>query len=192
MTTLDTGAGRLSPDDRYELASRAQNQQRLNNPRHLIMLGVVLVLISLILLVVAWQTQAKAHQESGRRARALVKIEQLIGEIQTLRATQSTSTELDIYQPIPGILSKLQGYGREAQLANDVGLPRNSTTRPEGNAKLITYPFTLRDPSLQHLLDWVRIAQREIPGLQVRELSIQPANQNWTMTVVLARYERNQ
>lgn len=192
MTTLDTDARRLSPDDRYELASRAQSQQRLNNPRHLIMLGVVLVIVSLILLVIAWQTQAKAKQKNESRARSLVKIEQLIGEIQALSASQNSSTEQDIYQPIPGILSKLQGYGRQAQLANEVGLPRNSQTRPEGNAKLTTYPYTLRDPSLEHLLDWVRIAKREIPGLQVRELSIQPANQNWTMTVVLARYERNQ
>jgi len=40
MSTLDARQTRLSADDRYELASRAQNQQRLNAPKHLIVFVV--------------------------------------------------------------------------------------------------------------------------------------------------------
>lgn len=190
MTTLDAGNTRLTPDDRYELATRAQNQQRTNSPRHLIMLGVLLLFVSLIVLGVAWQTQAAAAKSNAQTARELVKIENLIAEIQALKIAQAQSGQEDIYQPLPDILSTLQNLAKQAQFEADLGLPRNPINRPEGNAILKTYPYTVSDPSLEHLLDWVRLTQQQIPGLQVRELSIQPRNQHWTLSVVLARYER--
>lgn len=190
MTTLDANNTRLTPDDRYELATRAQNQQRTNSPRHLIMLGVLLLIVSLIVLGIAWQTQAAAVNANNKAARELVKIENLISEIRALKLAQQQSGQEDIYKPLPDILSTLQGLAKQAQFESDLGLPRNPINRPEGNAILKTYPYTVSDPSLEHLLDWVRLAQQQIPGLQVRELSIQPRNQNWTMSVVLARYER--
>lgn len=180
----------MTPDDRYELATRAQNQQRSNSPRHLIMLGALLLVISLIVLGVTWQTQAAAAKTNAQTARDLVKIENLIIEIEALKLAQSSKTEEDIYKPLPDILSTLQNLAKQAQFESDLGLPRNPINRPEGNAILKTYPYIVSDPSLEHLLDWVRLAQQQIPGLQVRELSIQPRNQNWTMSVVLARYER--
>lgn len=192
MSTLDSSGARLSPDDRYELASRAQSQQRLNYPRHLIVLGLGLVVVSVIVLVVAWQARGGAEKNNARRARELVQIQALIEEINTLKGAQADSAQQDLFQPLPGILSQLQSYGRQAGLANDVGLPKNGGSRPEGNAILRTYPYTVRDPSLAHLLDWISISQRQIPGLEVRELSLQPSNQLWTLTVVLSRYERNQ
>lgn len=190
MSTLDAGGTRLTPDDRYELATRAQSQQRLNSPRHLIMLGLMLLVIALIVLVAAWQTQRSAIDKNAKAARDLVKVENLITEIQGLKLAQQQSGQEDIFQPLPDILSQLQGLARRAEFENELGLPRNPGSRPEGNAILKTYPYTVRDASLVHLLDWVRLAEDEIPGLEVRELSIQPSNQNWTMSVVLARYER--
>ncbi len=192
MSTIDSTGRRLSDDDRYELAWRAQNQRRLNHPRHLIVLGLGLVVVSLIVLVIAWQTRASAQKANARRARELVSIQALVEEIGALRAAQSSSDQQALLQPMPGILSQLQGYGRQAKLENDIGIPRNPGSRPEGNAIQRTYPYTVSDPSLGRLLDWIRISQREIPGLEVRELSIQPTSQAWTMSVVLSRYERNQ
>ncbi len=190
MTTLDASNSRLTADDRYELATRAQNQQRNNSPRHLIMLGVLLLIISLIVLGVAWQTRAAALNANQQMARDAVKVQNLIAEIEALKLAQSLQTEEDIFQPLPDILSTLQSLARQAQFEVDLGLPRNPLSRPEGNAILKTYPYVVSDPSLEHLLDWIKLAQQQIPGLQVRELSIQPRNLNWTMSVVLARYER--
>lgn len=192
MSTLDSSRPRLSSDDRYELASRAQNQLRLNYPRHLIVLGLIAVVIAAIVLAAAWQTRSSAQADNQRSARALVTIEGLIAEIRTIRSAQADRSQEDLFQPLPEILSRLQSYGTQAGLENDVGLPRNPNSRPVGNATLRTYPYTIRDGSLESLLNWLRISQREIPGLEIRELTIQPGGQLWTMSVVLSRYERNQ
>lgn len=192
MSTFDTNQARLSADDRYELASRAQNQQRLNAPRHLIVLGVILLFIALIALGVAWQTRASLIDTNRKAARDLVKIEGLITEIRTLQATLDSSPDDDILQPLPDILSNLETLGRRAGLSS-IGLPKNQSSRPEGDAILRTYPYeNIRDKSLENLLNWVRLAEQEIPGLHVREIVIEPRSTAWTLDVVLARYERRQ
>ncbi len=192
MSQLNTPQGKLSPDDRYELAARAQNQQRLNYPKHLIGLGLLLVVISLVVLVISWQVRSAAQEANTRVAYELTQIEQLITDIQTLEASQATSQDRDRGQPIPDMLSKFKRYGIQAKLENDIGLPKNPKSRPEGNARLMSYPYTLRDPSLEHLLDWVRISIDQTPGLGVTSMEIKPAKQDWTMTITLSRYERNE
>lgn len=192
MSQLNTPQGKLSPDDRYELAARAQNQQRLNYPKHLIGLGLLLVVISLVVLVISWQVRSTAQEANTRVAYELTQIEQLITDIQTLEASQATSQDRDRGQPIPDMLSKFKRYGIQAKLENDIGLPKNPKSRPEGNARLMSYPYTLRDPSLEHLLDWVRISIDQTPGLGVTSMEIKPAKQDWTMTITLSRYERNE
>lgn len=188
---MDTRQERLSPDDRFELASRAQNQQRLNAPRHLIVLGSMLLVIALIALGVAWQTQSAANEKNNREARDLARIESLIERTETLRATQTANPDDDILKALPDLLSTLDNLGKQAGIESGVGLPRNPGSRPEGDAILRTYPYNgIRDASLEDLLNWVRLAEEDIPGLHVREISIQPRTNAWSMDVVLARYER--
>ncbi|HCT46706.1 MAG: hypothetical protein CMJ35_14840 [Phycisphaerae bacterium] len=190
MSTLNAENARLTQDDRYELATRAQNQQRLNSPRHFIMLGLLLLVIMLIVLGVAWQTRSAAISQNESAARDLVKVQNLIEEINMLQAAQSSGTETDIYEPLPDLYSTLQSLGTRAQLKNDIGIPRDPGSQTQGNVVLKTYKYTINDPSLGHLLDWVKLAEQEIPGMHAQSLKIQPRTQFWNMEVVLARYER--
>lgn len=190
MSSLNTSSTRLSADDRYELAARAQNQQRLNYPTHLIVLGSLLVFVSIVMLVIAWQVRSSAQSTNFKRTNEIVQIEQLISEIQSLKASRASDLTLDQNAPIPDMLSKLKRYAAQANLDNELGIPRNPTSRTEGNARKMTYPYTVIDPSLEHLLDWVKISMDQIPGLEVTDLEIKPTKLSWTMKVTLARYER--
>lgn len=190
MSAIDAGNARLTPDDRYELATRAQSQQRLNSPRHLILLGMLLLVIAFIVLGIAWQTRAAAIKRNELAASKLAQVEALIEEIQTLEVMQQNSSTKDMFEPLPDILSTLQSLGQRAQLENDIGIPRNPGSRPEGNAILKTYPYNINDPALENLIEFAKLAQSEIPGLQLSELELQPRNQYWSMSVVFTRYER--
>ncbi len=181
---------RLSSDDRYELASIAQNQQRLNSPKHLLGLGVFAVILSLIILGIAWQSRASATKALASDTYDLENIRGLIADITSLEASQTNNPNQDQFKSIPDILSQLKRFGVQAGLEHDIGLPIKPKSRPEGNAKLMTYPYSLRDESLEHMLDWIRISTEQIPGLEVTDLTIKPARNDWTMTVTLSRYER--
>ena len=180
----------MSSDDRYELASIAQNQHRLNNPKHLLGMGIFVVILSVIFLAIAWQSRSSATKALANDTRTLENIRELIADITSLEESQANSSGQDQFKSIPDILSQFKRFGVQAKLEHDIGLPKDPKSRPEGNAKLMTYPYTLRDESLEHLLDWIRISTEQIPGLEVTDLTIKPARNDWTMTVTLSRYER--
>jgi heme/copper-type cytochrome/quinol oxidase subunit 2 len=188
MSRLNT-IGKLTQDDRYELAAKAQNQQRLNYPSHLIALGIVLVFIACAVLIISWRVRSSAEEQNAKNARELVQIEQYIGDIQAIEIARATNPEIDVFQPLPEILSTLGRYAVEAKLG-DPGLPIRPQSRPEGDAIKKTYPYRVNNESLEYLLDWPRISTEKIPGLQISELIIKPTNQNWTMNVTFTRYER--
>ncbi len=190
MSHLEISHDRLSADDRYELAAKAQNQQRLNYPTHLIALGLILVFASIVVLAIAWQVRARAHKDNLKAANNLAQIKLLINDIQLLEMAQTNDSNFDEHTPIPDMLSKFKRYASQAKLKNELGIPKNPTSRREGNARKMTYPYTVMDPSLEHLLNWVKIATEQTPGLKVTDLEIKPTKLNWTMRVTFTRYER--
>ena len=197
MSMVNTTSGRLSADDRYELAAIAQNQERLNYPKHLIFVGLMLVGLALIIFIVGWRMRSSALKANSLKAVELASINELIDELNTLEATQANDPDQDLYQPIPDIFSRLERFATQAKLENKLVLPsgRRNTNRSRpitGNARQMLYPYTIRDSSLEHMLDWIKISTEQIAGLEVTDLEIKPAKQNWTMTVTLSRYERTQ
>ncbi len=188
---------RLSDDDRYELASIAQNQQRLNYPQHLILIGIVLVVVSIVALIAGWQSRSGAQKQNIKQANDLVAIENTISQIIALQQAQENDPGQDLLQPIPDMFSRLERYATQAKLESKLVLPKGNSnqtrSRPiAGNATQKIYPYTIKDPSLEHLLDWIEISTGQIPGLEVRDIEIQPAKNDWTMKVTLSRYERNE
>ena len=190
MSTLDTNSTRLSDDDRYELANRAQNQQRVNSPRHFVVFGIILLMVAIVILASAWRSQSSAIKQNQQAARKLVEVQNAISNIRALEAQSDSATENKDFDPIPGILSKIEGLGSQANLKNPIKVPQQGE-RVEGEAILKSYSYTnINEPSLEKMLDWVRLAEQEIPGLHVREITIKPRQQYWSMDVVLGRYER--
>lgn len=189
MSTL-TDTNRLSPDDRYELASRAVMHERQSRPVHLVVFGIIVFVASLVFLAIAWQHNAKANKRLISDTVAQINVERMITQINTLQATQSESTGDDEFAPIPDILTRLTRIGQQVGLENELGLPKNTAPRTEGSTRLLTYPYTVRDPSLERILQWIQRSQDQIPGLQIREITINLNAKSWLVKVTLSRYER--
>ena len=196
MTQLNPTKTRLSDDDRYELATVAQIHERANSPKHLVVLGLFVVLVSLVILIFAWRIKAGAIENNRRKADELTRIHELIANIETLENAQNVNPLQDENQPIPDILSQFKRYATQAKIERDIGLPSNnnktSRVQPMLNSTKIIYPYSVRDPSLASLLDWVQISTEQIPGLGVQEITIKPEAKNWFLKVTFVRYERNE
>lgn len=183
---------KLSADDRYELASRAQMHERRSRPAHLVAFGVLFFVAAVMFLAFAWKhNSASENKLLGNRV-AAVNVEQMMERIKQLEIAQSESTGDDLYAPIPDILTRITRIGEQVGLQNPIGLPRNTPPRTEGSARLMSYPYTVRDQSLQGILEWIQQTQEQIPGLQVRDLAINLNAQSWVVKVTLTRYERIQ
>jgi Na+-transporting methylmalonyl-CoA/oxaloacetate decarboxylase gamma subunit len=191
MSLQGTSSDRLSVDDRYELAAKAKSQHRLNNPSHLIVLGVLLVFVSIVVLVIAWRVRSAAIETNVRKSNQVVQIDQIIAQIRELEQTQASSSAADRYAPIPDMLLRFKRYAAQAKLSNELGIPKTST-QPQGDARKLIYTYTVRDPSLERLLEWVKISTQQVPGLEINDITIKPSKTDWTITTIFARYERTQ
>lgn len=191
MSQLNASNPKLSPDDRYELAAGAQNRERTNSPKHLIVFGLVIVVLSLIILAIAWRSKASAMDDLGKRSRELAQIHQLIDNIQTLERSQEADPLGDENQAISDILSQFKRYAKQSKIEHDIGIPTGSR-QPMLNSTKVTYPYSVRDPSLAYLLDWINLSVEQIPGLGVQEMTLKPEAKNWLLKVTYVRHERKE
>jgi len=185
-----SGTQRLSPDDRYELASRSLMHERRSRPVHLVALGIIVLVCSLVALAIAWQHDRKADKQLRSFQVASINADRMINQITELNNTQDQSTGDDEFAPIPDILTRLSRIASQVGLENDLALPKSTTPRTEGSTRLLTYPYTVRDSSLERILDWIQTSQEQIPGLQIREITINLNTASWIVKVTLTRYER--
>ena len=181
---------RLNPDDRYELASRAVMNERKSKPVHLVAFGMIVFFVSIMFLLIAWQHNSKANKRLVNNQISSINNERLITQISELEAAQSESSVDDEYRPIPDILTRLTRISEQVGLENDLGLPRNTAPRTEGSTRVLTYEYSVRDTSLERILQWIQRSQDQIPGLMVREMTINLNAKSWLVKVTFRRYER--
>lgn len=186
---------RLTEDDRYALASRADAGARANRPAHLPALGAVALLIALIVLAFAWRADASAGKKLRNKAAELVQIRQRADRLATLQTQLTSSPDEDRNRKLPDINSRFENLAREAGLENMPGVPNTENRAYEG-ARQVNYQFLsrnrtqLRDPSLEHLINWVDLVTTRVPGMYIQTLSITPQANGWSMEVVFSRFER--
>lgn len=189
MTTLDPQA-RFSKDDRYELASRAESQMRRNHPSHLVVLGVMALVASLIVLALAWRTDAQEHKKLRNRVFQLESIKGELATIERLEQQAATTTRNAEFDPIPNMRSRLETIAASVGLDSLQGVLPKTSSNNLSNAVKNNYTYTVRDQSLENILAWVQSSVDQVPGLQVSSIDIKPTNTTWTVQITLYRYER--
>lgn len=181
---------RLTDDDRYALAARAEAGARANRPTHLVALAGALLVLALIVVLFAWRADAGAAGRLARAAGDLRAIEQRAARLAELESQLATSPDDDRHRPIPDMLSRLGATAREAGLESVPDVPRQIND-PADNARRVNYVYTnVRSESLERLVRWVSLTTERIPGMHVRRLSVKPQPNAWAIDVTFARYER--
>ena len=186
---------RLSDDDRYEIAARADAGERSNRPTHLVFFGGLVLGVALLAAAIAWRADGAAANDLRRKSNELATIKERSQTLADLVQRQVEAPTNDEYAPIPDMLSRLQNAAREAGLETLPEVPRTENESFQ-NARRVNYRYSsrdrsqVRDPSLEKMLSWVSIATERIPGLYVRQISLKPQANSWLMEVTFSRYER--
>lgn len=186
---------RLTEDDRYQLAARADAGTRANRPTHFVAIALVVLFVALLGLLIGWRADASASNELTRRSREMAQITERADRLAELTAQLANAGNAELNRPIPDMLSRLQNLAREAGLATLPDVPR-SDNEAFDTARRVNYRYDarsrnqVRDASLEKLLTWVNLVTERIPGMHVRQISLTPQANAWSMEVTFARYER--
>ncbi len=178
----------LSADDRYDLAAQAKASERRNRPKHLLVVSGAVLAIGVLVLVVAWGSRASAAGATVRQERELEKIAQLSSEIVAKRQLLAAQEGGGDDGGIPD--------SRVRELATRAGMtsvPPIAVVRRDpssSNAVRLRYRYTVREETLEPMLEWVRLVLDEYRGAWVHEIVIKPSGRQWSLEIVFARWEQ--
>lgn len=189
MSQMDAQA---ASEARFELATIAAGAARRNRPTHLIVFGFVLALAAAIALLVSYlqyQSAQIALRNQGNFGR------EVLDRLAELKAWQKVAAD-GKSKPVSAqseIGSILQSSAARAGIKNSANLIPSRSQAPtryqDVQRRKISYD-DVRDESLDVLLKWLEGAAKDVPGLEVYDLTIRPEANVWSMKVTFARWER--
>lgn len=173
------------------MAARAE---RGNQPRHLMVIALAMVVVALIYLLVGWRAQASAEESLRAEKRNAQTVQSALGTLRALQAAGSGSGP-KANESSASILSQFQRAGSDAGLKNPVTLPKTGSgraTQTSSNKDVakVTWVYTLKDPSLAALWEFMKRATDSVGGLEVCSVSLKPVGVDWELTVEFCRWER--
>jgi len=195
MTTIPANLPPLDDELHEQRVLEAARRERLNRPRHLVALSIVLLLIASGFVVYAWTQRAAAFEELATQRTQADLVVGVATKLKALEAKAAAEGRPKWGAPITEIRSKIQQAATLAGLKSaGTLLPQEQTDQLDRKLgvqrKKLTYR-EVRDESLENLLRWVQSTAAEIPGLEVYALDIlQPEPNQWKITVVFSRWER--
>lgn len=179
---------------RDEAARLAAVSERRNRPAHLLVLSLVLLAIAVGALLLSLGDKGVAERRLAASRSAAGDITELIAKLNQLDAAARSGERRAFGEQISGLIERIKTSASEAGIPQD-RLPTpsdRSTGRTNDNLysrREITFAG-VRGDSLPALLAWAQSCVRSIPGLEVKDLSLNPEQNQWNMTITFARWER--
>lgn len=188
-------AARLSAmeETRLEASTAAGRAERRNRPKHLLLLAFALLVFAAGLL--GWSVLARARAAATlREERALAeKVRDITAQFNELKtdSEQSSTSRPKFGESIFNRPSRFQELAASAGLKNTGFVPQRKTADPAVNGvQRRRLEFELKDESLDALLNWMKMAVEDIPGLEVFSVRLRPEANQWALNVEFSRWER--
>ncbi|CAG1006088.1 hypothetical protein PHYC_03286 [Phycisphaerales bacterium] len=191
-----TRAPAMNEDQRLELASLAARTERANQPRHFVLLALVVLAGALVVLLVSWRSYSRASGDLARQRETAANVTEAAGRLRMLReVAEANDSGPKIAEGGQQIWTRIEQASVDAQLDKKTGAPLR--TRPDvkvqgSNAVRKTWEYEVRDPNLMAIIHWMSLATEKVPGLEVNSVTIRPEAQQWFARVVFTRWERTE
>jgi len=186
---VSTDGMRLTPDERYEAAAIAAAKQRRNQPRGLVVFGGVLFLGACVALAGAWASRGSARSALQTQREETLEVNRLAAELDAYRAARaSNASRTQIYAPDPNFRSKVASLATRAGMQQEPPVPDPSNRTVQGGVR-VDWPYTITEPDLSAVLEWVRLVTEQIPGTFVSNIEVKPQGNQWRVEATLSYYE---
>ncbi|HZW10667.1 MAG TPA: hypothetical protein VFF69_12255 [Phycisphaerales bacterium] len=188
MSTLS--GRRISDDFRYELADTARVAEMSNRPRSLLILATLLFVVAGVALVLTLRERDIAVRQFRVQTDRTGQVANLAAQFRVLEQ-QGAAASTGRNERIPDLFTRIEQAATGAGLREKPPIPATPDPLRSGGALKYQYTYTMQDASLEALLEWIREAQRLVPGLEVSQVEITPQPKNWKLRVVFVRWERS-
>jgi hypothetical protein len=177
---------------RLELGALAAQRERRNRPRVLLLAAFVLLAASLLFLVLSWNSSREARRFAVGQQRLAEQALAAGAELKRLKDAQAAMGGTIAAPAATQVRSRIQQAGAAAGLRDAAGLVPRTDRRSFAEQRVVQEQlrYEITDPSLAALMDWMRRATAEVPGLEVYRVRLEPTTDAWRLQVTFARWEK--
>jgi hypothetical protein len=181
---------RLSEDARFELAMAAAGRARRNRPTALLLAAGAAVVVAFLAAMWGIAARASAWSALVREQRASANLDRLSAEWSRLEDAKGEG-DPRAGGAYPGIQTKMEALAITAGMKAAPNHPRTPNAQKSGTIQIFEYHYIdVRDAELKALMEWMRLATAEIPGLEVTSVVLTPEATSWKLDVTFRRWER--
>jgi hypothetical protein len=180
----------MNDDTRFEMAMAAAGRERRNRPVVLVVLAAGALLLSGVAALAGLVSRAAATGEYQDQLDTASRTDALLMQFKQLQQSALTGEERSAHEPIPLIITRMGDAAVRAGLTQPI--PQGESATERAGVTIKEYRYTgIRADSLKPLLEWVRLAVEDVPGLELYQIpSLNPEPNGWTMSVTFRRWER--
>jgi len=180
----------LSQDARFELAMGAAGRARRNRPTALLIAAAAAMGVSGVLALWGFSTRQAEMRAFSREQADAVEVERLTAEWARLDRLEKEGADANAGRPITDLYTRLERLAERAGIKETIKTPHpNPSTRGAGTLTEYAYQ-DVKDPSLGALMEWMRLATGEVPGLELYSVVLRPEPTTWNLSVTFRRWEK--
>lgn len=189
MTSIPRKLRPLSEDERFDLVRLAMAHERRNHPLRLLIVGAALLIVAAAAAGYGWYAKVGAERSLRTQTASSRSTGELISKY---KALQSRTTQDDGTGPAAAtgpVLTRIQRIAEAAGVTTNIGIPSEKPGLP-GQIQRRDYAYRVSD-RLGPLLRWVRDVVQQVPGMEVRSLTLTVSSRasEWTVDVTFSRWE---
>jgi hypothetical protein len=181
----------MSDEARFELAMAAAGRARRNRPTALVVAGAAALALAAVLTIWGVSARATAWAALKREQGASASLDLLRAEWERLDEAQREGGDSQAGRVIRDLQAQMESLATRAGMKAIPNHPRIPTPSLRGGVQVYEYHYSeVRDPELKALVEWMRLATTEIPGLEVYSVILTPEANNWKLDVTFRRWQR--
>jgi hypothetical protein len=185
-------------DQMAELADLASRGQRRNQPKWLIVLGVIALLGAGVYAGVGYSRRVSAQGQIDAAAADLASLSTAAARYTEAKDLQSKLGGPDRLRIDPLMLDKLRESARTAGLEPKADAERDDARPSPRGFKRRQYEINFEAASAETLFTWLKDVPSRLPGMQLFQIFMQPGNATadekpgWNVRIVFTRWEQQE
>lgn len=172
---------------RSALASQAAARAQRNRPKGVLMLGALVLVLGVVFMLAG---RSSLNSALGERRRELGTAQSVAMQRARLERHEGSQAGPSPYEKVPNFTTIAREAAASVGLSPAPTLSRESSNPPQDGILEREYRYDrVQSADIEALVSWVTQVRSMVPGVEIRNLDIQPQRTQWQLSITFVKPE---
>lgn len=179
--------GQWATASRTDLAARASARAQRNRPKGVLVLGVLVLGLGFVFMLMG---RSSINGALGERRRELNSAQSVAMQGARLDRHTTSQTGPSPYEKVSNFTTIAQEAASSVGLSPAPSLTRETSSPPQNGILEREYRYErVQSADIEALVSWVAQVRSMVPGVEIRNLDIQPQRTQWQLSITFVKPE---